>query len=293
MSEIVVNAKQLFAAANYAQCKSVVEAGIADASTDAASLKDLKLLLRKCNTHMLPVMPVAPEPEPAAPAPVVAAAAPVPPPPLPTVTTPAAPPRFEWFQTPTSATFTFYIKNRTEADVVVNGTDRSLDVTIRLDVDGKEYQYSLERLFAPVQTPPVVSIRSMKVEIVLTKVTPYHWPALEVKDDDIVRTIEQPSAIAAATAPGTSKELAYPNSKGKNWSTFKMDEEEEKPEGDAALNALFKQIYGNGSDEQRKAMIKSFTESNGTVLSTNWDEVGSKKVVGEAPKGMEAKKYAP
>lgn len=289
MSDLVATAKQLFAAANYVECKQIVDAAIADPSTDATALKDFKLLLRKVNTHLLPTLPVPVKVE-EAPAP--APAPPAAPAPLPTVTTPAPPPRFEWFQTPNNATFTFYIKNRTEADVTVRGTERSLEVAIRLDVDGKEYQYSLDHLFAPVQTPPVVSIRGMKVEVVLTKITPYHWPALEVKDDDVVRTIENPGAVAAATAPGTSQELAYPNSKGRNWSTFKVEEEEEKPEGDAALNALFKQIYGNGSDEQRKAMIKSFTESNGTVLSTNWNEVGSKKVVGEAPKGMEAKPYS-
>lgn len=32
-------------------------------------------------------------------------------------------------------------------------------------------------------------------------------------------------------------------------------------------------------------------ESNGTVLSTNWKEVGSKKVEGSPPEGMEVKKW--
>lgn len=32
-------------------------------------------------------------------------------------------------------------------------------------------------------------------------------------------------------------------------------------------------------------------ESNGTVLSTNWKEVGSKKVEGSPPDGMEMKKW--
>lgn len=36
-------------------------------------------------------------------------------------------------------------------------------------------------------------------------------------------------------------------------------------------------------------MIKSFTESGGTVLSTNWDEVGAKKVDVRPPDGCEYK----
>jgi len=55
---------------------------------------------------------------------------------------------------------------------------------------------------------------------------------------------------------------------------------------------FFQGIYGNASDEARQAMNKSFVESNGTSLSTDWKDVGSKKLEGSAPKGMEMHKWS-
>ena len=39
----------------------------------------------------------------------------------------------------------------------------------------------------------------------------------------------------------------------------------------------------NADDDTRRAMNKSFQESGGTVLSTDWKDVGSKTVAPEAP----------
>ncbi len=38
-------------------------------------------------------------------------------------------------------------------------------------------------------------------------------------------------------------------------------------------------------------MMKSFSESGGTTLSTNWQDVGSRTVTGEPPAGVERKKW--
>jgi len=67
---------------------------------------------------------------------------------------------------------------------------------------------------------------------------------------------------------------------------------EEKLEGEAGLNKVFQDIFSNGSDDQRRAMMKSFVESGGTVLSTNWEDVGKRHVDGTPPKGMEMRKWS-
>ena len=89
----------------------------------------------------------------------------------------------------------------------------------------------------------------------------------------------------------------YPTSskKPKNWDRLVADltaeEKDEKLEGDAALNKLFKDIYANGSEETRRAMNKSFVESGGTVLSTNWKDIGAKTIDVKAPDGLEWKTW--
>ena len=68
-----------------------------------------------------------------------------------------------------------------------------------------------------------------------------------------------------------------------------MDDKDEI-EGDETSH-FFKKLYGGATPEQQRAMMKSYQESGGTVLSTDWSNVGSKTVVPEPPEGMEARKY--
>jgi suppressor of G2 allele of SKP1 len=58
-----------------------------------------------------------------------------------------------------------------------------------------------------------------------------------------------------------------------DWNAVDKTVEEDKPAGEQALNAMFQQIYRDGTDETRKAMMKSFLESGGTCLSTDWSDV--------------------
>lgn len=52
-------------------------------------------------------------------------------------------------------------------------------------------------------------------------------------------------------------------------------------------------VTGNANEDTRRAMNKSFQTSGGTVLSTNWGEVGEKDYEKErqAPEGMQWKNW--
>ncbi|KAK2157451.1 hypothetical protein LSH36_191g03036 [Paralvinella palmiformis] len=91
--------------------------------------------------------------------------------------------------------------------------------------------------------------------------------------------------------------MKYPSSShfNKDWdklvADIKKEEKNEKLEGDAALNQLFQQIYADGTDEVKRAMNKSFMESGGTVLSTNWQDIAAKKTEVKPPDGMEYRNF--
>ncbi|KAG0294202.1 Suppressor of G2 allele of SKP1 [Dissophora globulifera] len=224
----------------------------------------------------------APTPTPAA-VPVTPAAAPIP--------TPAATPaavrvRHEWYQNDAYVTISVFIKNAKKDAVEINFTDNALSVSVKMPT-GSDYSLELDPLsHAVVPSESKYEVLSTKIEIQLKKERfALKWGALEGDDTNA-------TSMATIAAGATS---AYPTSsrKAKNWDALEKEaeKEEEKADGDKALNQLFAQIYKDADDNTKRAMMKSFTESNGTCLSTNWDEVGKGTVETRPPEGMVARKY--
>jgi|SRR6266850_6563420 len=61
--------------------------------------------------------------------------------------------------------------------------------------------------------------------------------------------------------------------------------------GDSTLNEFFQNLFTNADDDTKRAMMKSFQESGGTALSTNWEDVQKAPVPIKAPAGSEARKW--
>lgn len=197
----------------------------------------------------------------------------------------------DWYQTETHVIITILIKKVVVNDVNIDYGEDTLRFSVKIPNTDVTYDLQLQLAKKIAKEQCVFKVTPSKIEIKLKKAEGYRWNSLEAdgSDDPNVKTIE------AAPQPGPLP--TYPTSakKPKDWNKLekevKEEEKEEKPEGDAALNKLFQQIYGDASDETKRAMNKSFQESNGTVLSTNWGEIGAKDTEMQCPDGMEFKKY--
>ncbi|KAK9872012.1 hypothetical protein WA026_015258 [Henosepilachna vigintioctopunctata] len=196
--------------------------------------------------------------------------------------------KHDWYQTETSVVITVLLRNIKEEQLTVQFFEKN----VKLDITGSELSDNISRVFDLSHTivPDQCSfkITPAKIEIKLKKCEGLRWDKLEGQCDNV-------KSIPQGPVPTTGNPLSYPTSKGKDWSAIEKDikaqESQEKPEGEEALNKLFQEIYGKGSDEVKKAMNKSFMESGGTVLSTNWKEVCQDKVECKPPDGMEFKKW--
>lgn len=103
--------------------------------------------------------------------------------------------------------------------------------------------------------------------------------------------VSAPKPAAKEAAPKVTAP-AYPTSaKGgaKNWDTMELDDDED--EKDDGVDDFFKKLYKDADPDTRRAMMKSYVESNGTSLSTSWAEASKKTYETSPPDGSEAKKW--
>ncbi|KAM6448198.1 protein SGT1 homolog isoform 1-T1 [Liasis olivaceus] len=195
--------------------------------------------------------------------------------------------KYDWYQTDSHVIVTIMIKHAKQDDVNVTFSEKELNISLRLSSE-ENHNLKLHLLHSIVPEQSLFRILSTKIEIKMKKPEALRWGKLEGHDG---------SPDLKQGVPVSNSALLYPSSSHytKNWDKLvgeiKEEEKNEKLEGDAALNKLFQQIYSDGTDEVKRAMNKSFMESGGTVLSTNWSDVGKRKVELNPPDDMEWKKF--
>jgi len=213
---------------------------------------------------------------------------------------PAAAPkiRHEWYQSDNEVFVSIFIRNVKKDELKVDLAARSLSLSIPL-ATGSEVAFDLDPLARSIDVEKSShEVKSMKIEFKLVKqAAGVRWNKLEGDE-------EGSGASTATSAAATQKTPhSYPSSarQKKNWDAIaaEVQKEESAPQddkdpnagGDKALNELFQKLYADATDEQKRAMIKSYQESNGTSLSTSWDEVKKGKVETRPPDSMVAKKW--
>ncbi|EHK97927.1 HSP20-like chaperone [Glarea lozoyensis ATCC 20868] len=199
--------------------------------------------------------------------------------------------RHEWYQSPTTVTIEVFAKGvpKDKAEVVIE--EGNLEVRFPVLASDSTYDFTASPLFSRID-PSKSSFRitSHKIEIVLHKAVPgTKWSSLE--GTEAIASASEPDRIPAAVLNPTETAPVYPTSSKtgpKNWEKLAG---EEKDDDDDDVNGFFKKLYKGADDDTRRAMMKSYQESNGTALSTSWGDVGSKKYETTPPDGMEAKKW--
>ncbi|XP_076069992.1 suppressor of G2 allele of skp1 isoform X2 [Oratosquilla oratoria] len=198
--------------------------------------------------------------------------------------------KHDWYQTDSQVVITILIKHMAKEDVKVDFTDKTVSVTAKLP-SGSDYSLELDLCHPIIPSNSSFRVVPSKIEVKMKKADGIRWNSLE--GDGAAPSVK-------SINEGAAKENipSYPTSSSKkvDWDKIEADvekeEAEEKLEGDAAINQLFQKLYSESSDEVKRAMNKSFMESGGTVLSTNWNEVGKDKVDIKPPDGMEWKKWS-
>ncbi|KAB5529025.1 SGS domain-containing protein [Coniochaeta sp. 2T2.1] len=114
--------------------------------------------------------------------------------------------------------------------------------------------------------------------------------AAEPKQPAAPQTAPSPTSTAA---PAQAEAPSYPTSSKsgpKNWEKVAAEAGDDDDDG-KDVNYFFKQLYKGATPEQQRAMMKSFVESNGTALSTDWEDVSKRKVETVPPEGVDVRKW--
>lgn len=219
--------------------------------------------------------------------------------PKPVAPTPVNKIKHDWYQSNETVTITLLAKGVPKDSAKIEIEKDTLFISFPVSGSSSDYSFSIDPLYQSID-PEQSSYRVTpnKVEITLKKAKAgVKWHDLETE-----RTVDQaerdtpaiPSHVLSSKAARDSAPV-YPTSSktgAKNWDKLAFEDLDDKDEmeGDETSH-FFKKLYKDAGPEQQRAMMKSYSESGGTVLSTDWSNVGGSTVVPQPPDGMEAKKY--
>lgn len=180
--------------------------------------------------------------------------------------------RLQWYQSSSHVTVDIYAKDVDGEQSAVSFKPSHLSVRLKRP-NAPDYILDKDLHEDIVVDQSTWTFSRFKVEIRLAKATAGStWKALD-KEAQVL------SAVAQAGAESRQRSKAQEEQQ-KQWASLTEKELENYKEDDSAMS-LFRTLYKDADEDVRRAMMKSYQESDGQVLSTNWDEVKKKKVVYE------------
>lgn len=194
------------------------------------------------------------------------------PPPQPQPQPPADKTRMQWYQSSSHVVIDVYAKDVEKEKSTV--TFEPSHLVVRLSrPNAPDYILDKDLLENINPEQSTWSASRFKVEIRMKKVnTGVTWKALD-KGEEVL------SAAVQAGAESKQRNQVQ-KERQKEWASLTEKELKDYKEDDSPM-ALFRTLYKDADEDVRRAMMKSYQESGGQVLSTNWDEVKKKKVVYE------------
>lgn len=201
--------------------------------------------------------------------------------------------REEWYQSNQTVSITVFAKGvpKDKAEVVI--AEGELEVHFPTS-GSSSYDYTVSPLFAKID-PSKSSFRVTphKIEITLHKVAQgLKWATITGTEPIIPSEPTSSSATALSSAIKVEEKApVYPTSSRtgpKNWDSIGNTSKDDEETG---VDDFFKVLYKNADDDTKKAMMKSYQESNGTSLSTDWSSVSKGTVETMPPEGLVAKKW--
>jgi len=214
---------------------------------------------------------------------------------------------YQWSQTETRVEINFKWALKKKEDLNINFQPTTVDVSFPID-DTKKYELKLYLYDEIIPEKSSYNIHLDRIEVHLEKKNPQRdWALLEKADSPNEKVLETiaPKPITQPQKVVTMNQSipSYPSSAKvkRDWSKIDKEIEEDMEknrdeylEGDP-VNRMFQMLYQNADENTRRAMMKSYQTSGGTVLSMNWDEVKDKDYEGkdkpDAPEGQEWRKW--
>lgn len=177
--------------------------------------------------------------------------------------------KVNWYQNDGMVTLDLYVKNVVKESSTIVFQKDVVKIGLKRE-GGEDYVRDIHVFDKIVPEQSSWHASKFKVEIRMKKGNVgAQWKGLD--QDEANQAIKEAEAKAKRIADMQKR-------KREGWNAVIEKEQIDKEVyGDPAMDAL-KKIYADADEDVRKAMMKSYSESGGKVLSTDWSDVKQRKV---------------